>query len=302
MSANQAVYSVATMCRLLEVSRSGFYASVERPRSVRARGDLELAALIHTIHERSHGTYGAPRIHAELREVYGEQVGCKRVARLMRQAGLVGVQKRRFVRTTVRAGEGSGAPDLVERNFEVHEPDRLWVADATYVPSWEGFSYLAIVLDAFSRLVVGWAMEGHLRTELMLAALERAYRVRLPQEVIHHSDHGSQYTALAFGQRCQELGIRPSMGSVGDAYDNAMAESFFASFECEVLDRHHFRTRAEAQTATFSWIEGWYNPHRRHSSLGYLSPREFERRFREQEPLPELLPRCARQTALRVNR
>jgi transposase InsO family protein len=279
VKANQANYPVKMMCELLSVSRSGAYAWAGRPRSPHARRDVELAALVRTIHERSHGTYGAPRIHAELSEAYGERVGMKRVARLMRAAGLAGVQKRRFVRTTVRDGASRGAPDLVERHFTASRPDALWVADATYIATWEGFSYLAIVLDACTRLVVGWAMENHLRTELMLTALERAYRARAPHGVIHHSDHGCQYTSIAFGQRCKELGVRPSMGSVGDAYDNAMAESFFSSFECEVLDRNHFRTRKDAYTATFRWIEGWYNPHRRHSSLGYLSPRQFEERL-----------------------
>jgi putative transposase len=145
--------------------------------------------------------------------------------------------------------------------------------------------YLAIVLDVFSRRIVGWAMEGHLRTELVLSALEMAFAQRRPDDVVHHSDQGTQYTSIAFGKRCEALGVRPSMGSVGDCYDNAMAESFFASLECELLDRRRFRTRAEARLAVFEWIEGWYNPHRLHSSLGYLSPREFERRAHSQ---PEL--------------
>jgi putative transposase len=220
-------------------------------------------------------------VHAELREQYAVRVGRKRVARLMRAAGLKGVQKRRFVRTTVSDPREHWAPDLVDRHFSVDRPDVLWVADVTYVATWTGFLYLAIVLDAFSRHVVGWAMEDHLRVELVLKALERAYAQRAPRDVVHHSDHGTQYTSIAFGKRCKELGVRPSMGSVGDAYDNAMAESFFASLECEVLDRNHFKTREQARSAIFSWIEGWYNRHRRHSSLEYLSPIEFERRFFE---------------------
>jgi putative transposase len=162
--------------------------------------------------------------------------------------------------------------------------------------------YLAIVLDAFSRRIVGWAMSARLRTELMLAALEMAYAQRAPRDVIHHSDHGCQYTSIAFGKRCEELQVRPSMGSVGDAYDNAVAESFFATLECEVLDRHHFRTRDAARTAIFVWIEGWYNTHRRHSSIGNRSPRDFERQFfGEHTPEhPALPPRGARPTAPRV--
>jgi len=294
---------VAMMCRLLEVSASGFYAWADRAMSVRARRDVELTALIQAIHERSHQTYGAPRVHAELQQAYGVHIARKRVARLMRAAGLKGISKRRFVRTTVSDPQARWAPDLVERDFTVTEPDRLWVADATFISTWEGFLFLAIVLDVFSRRIVGWAMSAQLRTELMLEALEMAYAQRAPREVIHHSDHGCQYTSIAFGKRCEELGVRPSMGSVGDAYDNAVAESFFATLECEVQDRNHFKTREAARPAIFSWIEGWYNTHRRHSSIGYRSPRDFERQFFGEDPSanPALLPRCARQTALRVN-
>ena len=280
MRTNQDTYPVGVMCRLLEVSSSGFYAWRDRPLSVRARRDVELLALIHEIHERSHRTYGVPRVHVELRETYGVRVGRKRVARLMRRAGLKGVQKRRFVCTTRSGSPERWAPDLVDRNFTVDRPDALWVADVTYVPTAEGFLYLAVVLDAFLRLIVGWAMADRLCSDVVRTALEMAYAQRGPREVIHHSDHGSEYTAIAFGKRCTELGVRPSMGSVGDCYDNALAESFFASLECEVLDRNRFGTRAAARAAIFSWIEGWYNPHRRHSSLGYVSPREFERRLR----------------------
>jgi putative transposase len=196
------------------------------------------------------------------------------------------------------------APDLVDREFTVRRPNRLWVADLTYVATWAGFLYVAVVIDAFSRRVIGWPMEPHLRTELVLAALEMAYSQRAPcPKVIFHSDHGTQYTSIAFGQRCEELEVRPSMGSVGDAYDNAMAESFFASLECEVLDRNRFRTREEARMAVFSWIEGWYNPRRRHSSLGYLSPEQFEYEVTAKlEPGGAELLTPARQTDLRVRR
>jgi putative transposase len=171
--------------------------------------------------------------------------------------------------------------DLVNREFRASAPDQLWVADITYIPTWAGFLYLAIVLDVFSRKIIGWAIESHLRTELVLAALNAAIAQRRPELVVFHSDHGCQFTSYAFGKRCQEMNVMPSMGSVGDAYDNAMAESFFATLEREVLNRRRFRTHAEARIAIFEWIEGWYNPHRRHSSLGYLSPINFERRMIE---------------------
>ena len=277
MKANQATHPVRVMCRLLKVSASGFYAWDERPLSARARGDLGLTASIHQIHRRSRGCYGAPNIHAELADDHQILVGKKRVARLMRAAGLQGVMPKRFVATTIR-GEETLSVDLVDRQFKADGPDQLWVADITYVPTWAGFLYLAIVLDVWSRKIVGWMIEPHLRTELVLAALDTALAQRRPLRVVHHSDHGCQYTSYAFGKRCQEMNVMPSMGSVGDAYDNAMAESFFATLEKELLDRRRFKTQAEARLAVFEWIEGWYNPHRRHSSLGRISPVNFERR------------------------
>lgn len=270
------MFPVATMCRVLGLSPSGFYAWQRRGLSARAKHDVTLTAQITGFHARSDGTYGAPRILRDLREV-GERVGQKRVARLMRAAGLVGVSRRRFVTTTQRGPVGETVPDLVQRDFVATAPNQLWVADITYVPTWAGFLFLAVVLDAFSRRIVGWAMATHLKTELVLAALEMARVQRRPAGVIHHSDHGTQYTSLAFGERCRVLGVRPSRGTVGDCYDNALCESFFATLECELLDRHTFRSQAEARTAIFRFIEGWYNPHRRHSTLGYLSPIAFER-------------------------
>ena len=166
---------------------------------------------------------------------------------------------------------------LVQRKFTAEAPDRLWVADITYIPTWAGFLYLAVVLDAFSRRIVGWAMATHLRTKLVLDALDMALGQRRPEAVIHHSDQGSQYTSIAFGARCRQAGVRPSMGSVGDGYDNALCESFFATLECELLDRHRFRSQVEARMAVFTFIEGWYNPRRRHSAIGYRSPINFER-------------------------
>jgi len=279
VKANQASYPVATVCRLLEVSSSGYYAWLKRAPSKRAREDAILSDRIRDIHLRSRNTYGAPRVHEELRDE-GVRVGRKRVARLMRAAGLQGVSRRKRVRTTVRKPGEPPAPDLVDRDFTADRPDQLWVADITYIRTWVGFLYLAVVVDAFSRRVVGWAMANHLRTELVLDALEMAIHQRKPLSVIHHSDRGSQYTSLAFGKRCREARVRPSMGSVGDAYDNALCESFFATLECELLDRQTFRSRDEARRAVFEFIEGWYNPHRRHSSIGYRSPIRYEMEHR----------------------
>jgi putative transposase len=274
---NQATHSVGKMCRVLGISRSGFYAWAQRPMCERRRFDLVLTGKIAAIHRRSRGTYGSPNIHAELADDHGIRVGRKRVARLMRATGLKGATLRRYVVTTRSDPEAEKPVDLVERAFYATAPDRLWVADITYIPTWSGFLYLAMVLDVFSRKVVGWAMDTHLRTELILQALEMAVTQRQPSGVIHHSDRGCQYTSYAFGKRCREAGVMPSMGSVGDAYDNAMAESFFASLERELLNRRRFRSQAEARMAVFEWIEGWYNPHRRHSSLGYRSPVNYER-------------------------
>ena len=276
MTAQQAFHPVAALTRVLGVSPSGYYAWRKRPLSPRARADVELSAHIEAIHRASRGTYGAPRVHAELAAL-GLHVGRKRVARLMRALRVQGVSRRRWPRTTVRDPAQPPAPDLVARDFTAAGPDRLWVADITYILTGAGFLYLAVVLDAWSRRVIGWAMETHLRTELVLAALDMAVAQRRPRDVIHHSDQGSQYTSLAFGGRCRAAGVRPSMGSVGDAYDNAMCESFFATLECELLDRQRFPTPAAARAAVFDFIEGWYNPCRRHSALAYLSPCDYER-------------------------
>jgi putative transposase len=277
----KAHHPVATMCRVLGVSPSGYWAWSNRPPSARALGDARLTATIRSIHARSRGTYGVPRVHAELRLDHAIRCSRKRVARLMRQAGLEGVHRRRTTRTTVRDRDTAPAPDLVERVFAAERPDRLWVADITYVGTWSGFLYLAVVLDACSRRIVGWSMAGHLRTSLILDALDMAIHHRRPAGgLVHHSDRGTQYTSLAFGRRCREAGIVQSMGSTGDAYDNAMAESFFATLETELLDRSSFRTRADAKLAVFDFIEAFYNPRRRHKALGQLSPAEFERRYR----------------------
>lgn len=278
MKEHQAEFPIRTMCEVLGVSTSGYYSWLKREPSDRAKRDAELTQMIVDIHTFSRGTYGSPRIHEELKE-RGEKASRKRIARLMREAGIRGVCRRRFPTTTKRNDNERPAEDLVDRVFEADRPNQLWVADITYVETLSGFLYLAVVLDVFSRRVVGWAMRSHLKTELVLAALSMANEQRDPGSVIHHSDQGSQYTSFAFGKRCKELGVRPSMGSVGDCYDNAMCESFFATLECELLDRRRFQNHQEAMAEIFSFIEGWYNPHRRHSALGYLSPNTFERRI-----------------------
>jgi putative transposase len=284
------------MCRVFGVSPSGFYAWNGRPPSAHAIRDAQITARIREFHARSRGAYGAPNIHEDLRDV-GIRVGCKRVARLMKADGLKGVCRRKWVVTTTRDADSTPAADLVQRQFVADAPNRLWVADITYIPTWAGFLYLAVVLDAFSRRIVGWAMAEHLRTELVLTALNMALGQRRAKGVVHHSDHGTQYTSIAFGLRCQEAKVRPSMGTVGDAYDNAMAESFFATLECELLARRRFPTKAEARMAIFEFIEGWYNPTRRHSSLGRISPMEFERRHHSMQHERAVTHRPARSVA-----
>lgn len=263
------------MCRVLGVSTSGYYAWRTRPISDRQRKDQMLKKRIKAIHEDSQGRYGAPNIHRKLRKE-GIRVGRKRVARLMRELGIQGVTRRKR-RPTTTTPSASPAEDLIQRDFEAEKPDEIWVADITYVETDAGFLYLAVVLDAYSRKIVGWKMADHLRKELVLGALEMAIEQRNPDDVIHHSDRGSQYTSIAFGQRCEETGVRPSMGET--CYDNALCESFFATLECELLDRNRFRTRDEARRALFRFIEAWYNQERQHSSIDYHSPTEFENRY-----------------------
>jgi putative transposase len=277
VSANQAIFSIRAMCRVLEVSASGYYAWRGRMMSVRAREDEQLQQRIRTIHLLSRRTYGAPRVHVELQE-QGTRIGRKRVARLMRACLLQGVSRRKSTVTTRRDRSARPAPDLVDRNFVADGPNLLWVADITYVPTWAGFLYLAVVLDVWSRKIVGWAMATHLRTSLVTSALNMAIAQRSPAGVVHHSDQGCQYTSIEFGKRCREAGVRPSMGSVGDCFDNAMCESFFATLECELIDRSTFRTRDDARAAIIDFIEGFYNTRRRHSSIDYRSPVQFERR------------------------
>ena len=285
MKADQAdakTAGVRALCRVLGVSPSGYYAWLDRPPSKQAAANEALTDTIRQVHKLSDGTYGMPRVRAELQEA-GHKVSRKRVARLMRKAHIRGVTRRRYVVTTERDARQRPAPDLVNRRFHASAPNQLWVADITYVPTWQGFIYLAVVLDVFSRKVVGWSIDEQMPAGLVTAALDMALHTRDPGSVIHHSDQGTQYTSVEFGNRCREMGVRPSMGTVGDAYDNAMAESFFATLECELLDRRSWRTKAEAKTALFTWIEGWYNPRRRHSSLGQISPNNYERKHQPQQ-------------------
>jgi putative transposase len=276
----KARYPVRILCSALGVSPSGYYAWRSRGPSVRARSDAELAAAIRRSHARSRGTYGVPRVHADLADA-GLHVSRKRVARLMRADHLAGVHRRRFVRTTIRDEDAAPFPDLVDRNFTAAGPDRLWVADITALPTRSGSCYLASIVDAFSRRIVGWSIATHMRTELVTTALDAALVQRRPgTDLVHHSDHGSQYTSLAFGTRLRESGIAASMGSIGDCYDNALAESFFATLETELIDRSDWANPTEARAAVFEYIEVFYNRIRRHSSLGNLSPEQFEERYR----------------------
>ncbi len=283
IDAEKALYPISLLCRVLKVSRSGYYAWLHRSPSRRSVEDASLADEIREIHQRSRGTYGYPRVHAELRAL-GVECGRRRVARLMREAGLRGCMRggRRRRSTTRRDERATCAPDLVDRRFLAAATDRLWLADITYLPTREGFLYLSFILDACSRRVVGWSMANHLRTELVTDALRMAlYRRRPPSGVIHHSDRGSQYTALSFGECLKEAGVFPSMGRVGSALDNAMAESFVSTLKAEMPERL-FPTREAARSSVFEYIEGFYNPTRRHSSIGYMSPADYERAIVEE--------------------
>jgi putative transposase len=270
------------MCRALGVNRTSFHDWVRRAPSDRALSDAFLVEKVKQIHAASDRTYGARRIHAELRMEHGIRVGRKRVERLMHVAGVSGVVPRQRRRTTVRLPGVRVAPDLVERDFRPEGPNQTWSADITYVSTREGFLYLAHVQDLFSRLIVGWSMADHLRSELVVDALEMALHRRRPARgLIHHSDQGCQFTAVLFSNRCAKAGVEVSMGSVGDCYDNAVCETFHATIKKEKIYRQSWSTRAEARAAIFEYIEGWYNPRRRHSTLGYLSPIQFERQHAE---------------------
>lgn len=274
--AERANHSVTTLCRVLGVSRAGFYAAQRRPPCERAQEDKAITEAITEIHADSRQTYGAPRVQAMLarREIH---VARKRVARLMRQEGLSGLVRRKRGKTTVRVPGIATAPDLVRREWNPTQPNRLWVADITYCRSWEGWLYLAAVLDCHSRKVVGWSLRNDLRAELVSDAIEMAVSRRRPEErLIHHSDRGSQYVSLAVGQRCKEAGIDLSMTQGGSPLDNAVAESFFATLKRELVDRYSWPTRGDLRVAIFEWIEVFYNRQRIHTTLNYASPEEFE--------------------------
>lgn len=285
IEAEKANFPIKVMCQVLEVSKAGFYAWRKRPLSQRAQQDVLILDKIRCIHKESRETYGSPRIHFELADEHDLRCGRKRVARLMAAHGIRGCCRRRRHWTTRKDRDAIPADDLLERDFNADAPDKRWVADITYVRTWQGFLYVAFVLDLFSRRVVGWSMRNDLKTELVLDALNMAIDNRKPRPgLVHHSDHGCQYTSLAFGKRLRESGIVSSMGSVGDAYDNAAAESFIATLKSELLYRYSWPTRLDAELAIFDFVEVFYNRKRRHTTIGVISPAEFERRwYQEQE-------------------
>jgi putative transposase len=277
IAAQRTGYPVAVLCRSLEVNRTSFHDWERRAPSQRALTDVWLSEKIKEIHEAKRKVYGAPRIHAELRMAYGVRVGRKRVERLMRSAGISGLVPKKRGRTTIRVPGVRVADDLVERQFQPSAPNVLWLADITYLRSWEGWLYLAAVQDAYSRRIVGWSMAEHMKTELVTDALNMAVHRRRPDPgLIHHSDQGPQYVSLGFGQAARDAGIAISMGSKGDAYDNAVAESFFATLKKELIHRRSWPSRRELSTAVFEYIEAFYNRDRRHSTLGMHSPADYE--------------------------
>lgn len=276
IEAQKAHFPIEFMCEQLEVSRSGFYAWRERPQSARQQEDTKLAEEVAQAHRDSRGTYGSPRVHAELK-ARGRKVSRKRVARLMKKQKLAARKKRRSVRTTNSNHSNPVAPNVLERDFSPDKPNSTWATDITYVWTGEGWLYLAVVLDLFSRMVVGWSMSEHIDTQLALGALEMALEGRQPPEgLIHHSDRGSQYASTEYRQALASRGIQCSMSRKGNCWDNAVVESFFSSLKQELVYSTDFATRHQARSALFEYIEVFYNRKRRHSSLGYLSPVDFE--------------------------
>jgi putative transposase len=270
-------FNVSLMCGLLGVSEAGYYAWRTRPPSDRALTDAWLIEKIKQIHAENRQVYGSPRIHAELRMAHGIRVSRKRVERLMREAGISGLVNKKRGRTTLKVPGVRVADDLVQRQFRPAAANVLWIADVTYLRTWEGWLYLAAVQDAYSRRIVGWQMAEHMRAELVLDALKMAIKRRRPEPgLIHHSDQGSQYVSLAFGQTAREAGIARSMGSKGDCWDNAVAETFFATLKKELVHRQSWPTRQELTSEVFEYIEGFYNLRRRHSTLGMHSPADYE--------------------------
>jgi putative transposase len=275
--AKKAEHSISIMCRVLCVSRSGYHAWVRRPPSPRSLEDTRLTARIRVLHKQRRGVYGSPRIWADLVLDDGERIGRKRVERLMRSAGLSGLITKKWNATTIRVPGVRVADDLLDRDFTARAPNQRWVADITYLRTWEGWLYLVAVQDLFSRRIVGWSMADHMRTELVTDALQMALAHRRPgRGLIYHSDQGAQFVSLAFGQQARAAGIAQSMGSRGDCYDNAVAESFFATIKKELIHRRSWPTKAELRTEVFDYIETFYNRERRHSTLGQLSPATYE--------------------------
>lgn len=268
------------MCRCLDVSRAGYYAWCRRGPSVRAQENAALADAIKDVHKASRGTYGSPRVHAELVEL-GHEINVKRVARIMAEQGLRGRRKPKFCKTTDSNHDLPVAANVLDRNFEVDEPDRVWVGDITYIWTLEGWMYLAVIIDLFSRRVVGWAIADHMRTELVLDALTAALGSRTPSDagLLFHSDQGSQYAATAHQAALDDAGIKCSMSRRANCWDNAVAESFFSTLKIELVHNMIFTTKASAEFAVAEWIEVFYNGRRRHSSIGHVAPAEFERRY-----------------------
>lgn len=278
IQAEKANYPVRLLCELMGVSRSGFYASRKRPPSRRASEAAKLSASITSIFIGSRRTYGSPRILAEL-QASGAHHGRKRIARLMREQGLTARRRRRFVRTTDSRHDFPVAPNVLARRFDSPEPDSKWATDITYIPTAEGWLYLAVVLDLFSRFVVGWSMSHRIDAELTKGALDMAIQRREPKPgALHHSDRGTQYASHEYRKALLSNGFLPSMSRKGNCWDNACVESFFSSLKTELIHDREFRTRDEARAHVFDYIEVFYNQQRRHSALGYLPPAEYERR------------------------
>jgi len=272
----KALYPVVVMCRVLSVSRSGFYAWLKRPQAKRATDDAKLAIEVLEAHQRGRGVYGSPRVHAELK-ARGLSVGRKRVERLMREQGIRARQKRRFRRTTDSNHTQPIAPNVLERCFEAEAPNRAWVTDVTYIATGDGWLYLAAIVDLFSRRVVGWATSDVNDRVLALQALDLALKARRPSRgMLHHSDRGSPYASEDYRDALKARGITASMSRTGDCWDNAVAESFFATLKGELVDHENYPSRAVAEASIRDYVDGFYNPRRRHSYLDYVSPIEFE--------------------------
>lgn len=276
--AEKAFFAVSTLCRVLGVTRQGYYAWAKRPESARSQSDRELAEQVRAVHDESRGTYGSPRVQAALRR-QGLRVGKGRIERSMRQLGLHGRRPRRFRTTTVRDGDHPVAPNTLDREFRAARPNAAWVTDITYVRTTQGFSYLAVIIDLFSRAVVGWAVDTDMSTAFVLRALRMALLHRDPPEgLLHHSDRGCQYTSRAYREALAEAGIGASMSRKGNCWDNAVAESFFSTIKAELLDGTPWTSNAQLRAALFDYIEVFYNRQRLHSTLGYISPAEAETR------------------------